>query len=41
MTDSSLRDSCLRRFLTYVAFDTQADENSETYPSTPKQLELL
>ena len=41
MTDSALRDSCLRRFLTYVAFDTQADENSETYPSTLKQLELL
>ena len=41
MTNSDLRDSCLRRFLTYVAFDTQADENSETYPSTAKQLELL
>jgi len=41
MSDSSLRDACLRRFLEYVTFDTQADENSETYPSTPKQLELL
>ena len=41
MPNSSLRDSCLRRFLEYVAFDTQSDENSETYPSTAKQLELL
>ena len=41
MPDSSLRDACLRRFLEYVAFDTQSDENSETYPSTAKQLELL
>jgi tripeptide aminopeptidase len=41
MSDSSLRDACLSRFLEYVTFDTQADENSETYPSTLKQLELL
>jgi tripeptide aminopeptidase len=41
MPDSSLRDACLRRFLEYVRFDTQSDENSETYPSTAKQLELL
>ncbi len=41
MADSSLRDACVRRFLKYVTFDTQSDENSETYPSTTKQLELL
>ena len=41
MSDSFLRSACLDRFLHYVTFDTQADENSETYPSTPKQLELL
>jgi len=41
MSDSTLRSACLDRFLHYVTFDTQADENSETYPSTPKQLELL
>jgi tripeptide aminopeptidase len=41
MSDSSLRDACLSRFLHYVTFDTQSDENSETYPSTPKQLDLL
>ncbi len=28
-------------FLDYVKFDTQSDENSTTYPSTSKQLELL
>src|SRR5262245_12931700 len=41
MTDSSLRDACLTRFLSYVTFDTQSDETSETYPSTAKQLDLL
>jgi tripeptide aminopeptidase len=30
----------LDRFLTYVKFDTQSAEESETYPSTEKQLEL-
>ena len=29
------------RFLKYVGFDTQSDENSESYPSTDKQLVLL
>ena len=28
-------------FLDYVAYDTQSDENSTSYPSTAKQLELL
>ena len=41
MSNSSLRDACLQRFLKYVTFDTQSDENSATYPSTAKQLELL
>ena len=31
----------LKRFLNYVAFDTQSDPASETYPSTAKQLALL
>ena len=31
----------LERFLRYVQYDTQADESSETYPSTAKQLALL
>ncbi len=29
------------RFLKYVSFDTQSDENSDTYPSTEKQKVLL
>ena len=36
MPDSTLLD----RFLRYVRIDTQADERSTTYPSTPGQLEL-
>ena len=31
----------LERFLRYVAYDTQAREDSDTYPSTPGQLVLL
>ncbi len=31
----------LDRFLTYVRYDTQANESSTTYPSTPGQLVLL
>ena len=30
----------LERFLRYVRIDTQADEDSDTYPSTAKQLDL-
>ncbi|MCZ2341824.1 MAG: peptidase T [Bacteroidales bacterium] len=33
-------DRLLERFLRYVQMDTQADERSATYPSTPNQLEL-
>ncbi len=28
----------IERFLDYVSFDTQSDENSKTFPSTSKQL---
>jgi tripeptide aminopeptidase len=31
----------LDRFLRYVQYDTQSDENSDTYPSTSRQLALL
>jgi tripeptide aminopeptidase len=31
----------LDRFLRYVRYDTQSDENSDSYPSTSKQLALL
>ena len=41
MSDNAIRDAVLRRFLHYVTFDTQSDENSTSYPSTAKQLELL
>jgi tripeptide aminopeptidase len=33
--------SVLDRFLRYVQYDTQSDESSTTYPSTPGQLVLL
>jgi tripeptide aminopeptidase len=33
--------SASSRFLRYVTFDTQSDEQSESYPSTAKQLVLL
>jgi tripeptide aminopeptidase len=33
--------SVLDRFLRYVVIDTQSDENSDTYPSTGKQFDLL
>ncbi|NOY05179.1 MAG: peptidase T [Chlorobi bacterium] len=29
--------TCLDRFLTYVKYDTQSDENSKSFPSTEKQ----
>ena len=31
----------LERFLRYVRYDTQSNEQSKTYPSTDKQLVLL
>jgi tripeptide aminopeptidase len=41
MSDAAVREACLSRFLKYVTYDTQSDENSESYPSTAKQLVLL
>lgn len=32
--------TCVDRFLKYVKFDTQSDDESKTFPSTSKQLEL-
>lgn len=37
----ALRTSVLERFLRYVTYDTQADPDSPTVPSTAKQLVLL
>jgi tripeptide aminopeptidase len=36
-----LAEDAVERFLRYVRFDTQSDEDSETYPSTDGQLVLL
>ncbi len=36
-----MRETALERFLRYVRIDTQSDEDSTTYPSTAKQLDLL
>jgi tripeptide aminopeptidase len=38
---SPFSSSAASRFLRYVTYDTQSDEQSETYPSTSKQLILL
>ncbi len=35
-----MKDKILNRFLRYIQIDTQSDENSKTYPSTQKQLDL-
>jgi tripeptide aminopeptidase len=40
-TIPTLKTSVLERFLRYVKYDTQSDENSTSYPSTAKQLVLL
>lgn len=37
---AELSDDVLERFLRYVQVDTQSDSDSETYPSTAKQLDL-
>ena len=37
---AELADDVLERFLRYVKVDTQSDDDSETYPSTAKQLDL-
>jgi tripeptide aminopeptidase len=38
---AQLADDAAERLVRYVQIDTQSDEDSETYPSTEKQLELL
>ena len=35
------KTNCVERFLEYVKIDTQSSEDSDTFPSTPGQLELL
>ena len=41
MPETTTKTSVAERFLRYVTYDTQSDENSTTYPSTAKQLVLL
>ena len=41
MTSLKYESNCVERFLEYVKIDTQSSEESETYPSTPGQLDLL
>src|SRR3954454_6405880 len=41
MDTTKLAEDAAERFLRYVRFDTQSDSDSETYPSTEKQVELL
>ncbi len=38
---AQLAEDAAERFLRYVRIDTQSEEDSETYPSTEKQLDLL
>ena len=38
---AQLADDAAERLFRYVQIDTQSDEDSETYPSTEKQLDLL
>ena len=40
MLDNNYNFTVLERFLRYVKIDTQSNEESETFPSDPKQLEL-
>ena len=40
MFDVNYHFTCVDRFLKYVKYDTQSDEDSTTFPSDPKQLEL-
>ena len=38
---AAVSDDLLSRFLRYVRLNTQSDETSHTFPSTPGQLVLL
>lgn len=40
MFDSNYKFTCVDRFLKYVKYDTQSNEESTTFPSDPKELEL-
>ena len=37
MFDENYKFTCVERFLKYVKYDTQSDEESESFPSSEKQ----
>jgi len=41
MKEPRYPSTCVERFLKYVTIDTQSSETSDSYPSTPGQLDLL
>ncbi len=41
MADPTYPTNCVERFLRYVTIDTQSSPDSETFPSTDKQKNLL
>jgi tripeptide aminopeptidase len=41
MFDENYRFTCVERFLRYVKYDTQSDDNATSFPSTEKQKVLL
>lgn len=41
MSSAKYKSRCVELFLEYVKIDTQSDEDSKTFPSTPGQLDLL
>jgi tripeptide aminopeptidase len=41
MDTTELAEAAVEKFLRYVTYDTQSDQDSDTYPSTAKQLDLL
>jgi len=41
MFDDNYKFTCVERFLEYVKYDTQSDENSKSFPSTEKQKMLI
>jgi tripeptide aminopeptidase len=41
MSEPKYETNCVERFLKYVTIDTQSKEDSESFPSTPGQFDLL
>ena len=35
-----MKEKILTRFLKYISYNTQSDENSNTYPSTPALMDF-